>query len=157
MFEVIDDTLTACDLLISRLDDADPLSIEVQTRIVAGIVVLIVSEYEEFIEKTFGQRADQCGDIHASNFIKKQISRTFRSPDLSKITTTLGAFGKDYKESFVSAVENSEAHAAWDNIMRARHAVVHKQGTLNMTFKELKETYPKSRTIIEAIITAIGL
>lgn len=38
-------------------------------------------------------------------------------------------------------IENLLEHAAWDSLMKARHAVEHKKGSLNLTFGELIQKY----------------
>jgi hypothetical protein len=125
--------------------------------LVAGLVVLIVSEYEEYLEKLFIKRAEQCGDQHATNYIKQTLNQKFRSPDLSKINETLSRFDSSYKTTFLQNVENSAEHAAWDSLMKARHAVVHKKGSLNLTFGELCEKYPLTKKLIKCVEDALGI
>jgi hypothetical protein len=124
---------------------------------VAGLVVLIVSEYEDYLEAVFSRRADLCGDEYAANYIKKNISQKLRSPDLSKINSTLSQFDGAYKTSFLGNIENSPEHAAWDSLMKARHAVVHKKGNLNMTFGELCQKYPLTKTVILNLENVLGV
>lgn len=156
-YERIENALDVCNEHVKNLDPSNLKDKELETYLVSGLVVLIVSEYEEYLEQLFGKRADRCGDQHASNYIKKTLSQKFRSPDLSKINETLGRFDGAYKEVFLGEVENSPEHAAWDSIMKARHAVVHKKGNLNMTFLELKEKYPLTKNLISSVESALGL
>ena len=65
--------------------------------------------------------------------------------------------GDDYKQNFSTAILNTEHHAAWDNIMRARHAVVHKGGTFNITFGELLTTYPKTKVVLAVLKSALDM
>ncbi|MCF7970286.1 MAG: hypothetical protein K9L22_03855 [Methylococcaceae bacterium] len=130
---------------------------ELETYLVSGLVVLIISEYEEYLESLFIKRAEKCGDTHASNYIKIALSQKFRSPDLKKINETLKRFDSSYKEEFSSEIENSPSHAAWDSLMKARHAVVHKKGSLNLTFRELKINYSLTKEIIKRVETVLGL
>jgi hypothetical protein len=156
-FPRIDSALASCEQHLASLDSANPITIEIESGLVSYLVLVIVSEYEQFIETVFVQRANMVGDMHLSNYVRKQLSRKFRSPDLGKINETLGAFGQDYRDAFWSKIENTKPHASWDNIMKARHAVVHKEGTLNLTFRELKESYSETRTIITELIKTLGL
>lgn len=144
----IESALSTCQKHVNELDPTDVYHMEMQTYLVAGLVVLIVSEYEEYLEELFIKRAEQCGDIHATNFIRATLSQKFRSPDLSKINETLNRFDSSCKKSFQGSVENSPAHAAWDSLMKARHAVVHKKGSLNLTFHELVSNYQLTKEII---------
>ena len=77
--------------------------------LVASMVLLVVSHYESHIADQFIERAARSGDPHVANFVKKHVSRRFRSPDIGKINAALGEFGAEYRERFASRVENTEA------------------------------------------------
>jgi len=156
-YQRIDSAINVCELHIKQLNSDNISEKEVETYIVSGLVTLIVAEYEEYLEKAFSLRAEQCGDQHVSNFVKHTLARKFRSPDLSKINETLKRFDKAYNEDFRKEIENSRHHAAWDSIMKARHAVVHKNSQLNLTFRELKEAYNLTKTIILNVETVLGI
>lgn len=157
LYQRIENALDICTEHVVNLDSDNMKDKELETYLVAGLVLLIVSEYEEHLESVFVRRAEQCGDQHATNYIKKMLSRKFRSPDLGKINDTLSTFDNSYKKSFFGAVENSPEHAAWDSLLKARHAVVHKRGSLNLTFGELKEKYVLTKQIIAGVETALGV
>jgi len=156
-FQRIEAAIKTCENHIKKLDPTNIDDKELETYLVAGLVVLIISEYEEHLESLFVKRADQCGDNHASNYIKITLSQKFRSPDLAKINETLSRFDSTYKNAFQKEIENSASHAAWDSLMKARHAVVHKRGSLNLTFRELKENYPLTKEIIRSVETVLGV
>jgi len=159
-FRKIEDALTTCQNLLSAISaqrPENPNAAEIESYIVSSMVVLIVSEYEDLIEQLFIERSLLCKDGHICNYIKLSVAQKFRSPDLGKITDFLGKFGSDYKDGFSRSILNSEFHSAWDNIMKARHAVVHKKGNLNMTFRELIEAYPKTKHVITQIRGTLGL
>ena len=153
----IETSIKTCEEHLNAVDISDSAGIEIESLLVSSLVLKIVSEYEELIEELFFKRAELSGDRHVTNFVKNQIARKFRSPDMNKINTTLGFFDQEYKTRFMNATENSPAHAAWDNIMRARHAIVHKQDNLNITFRELKESYNSTKDILKELITTLGL
>lgn len=156
-YQRIESALKTCEIHINQLDPTNLADKELETYLVAGLVVLIVSEYEDYLESLFVKRAEKCGDAHASNYIKKTLNQKFRSPDLSKINETLNRFDESCRNVFNQEVENSPSHAAWDSLMKARHAVVHKKGNLNLTFRELKEKYPLTKEIISCVETALGI
>lgn len=156
-YQRIEDAIRTCDAHIESLDPVDMRHKELESYIVAGLVVLIVSEYEEYLEELFVRRANSCGDSHASNYIKITLSQKFRSPDMSKINETLGRFDASCKSVFKGRVENSPHHAAWDSLLKARHAVVHKKGSLNLTFRELKHNYLMTKAVISEVELALGL
>ncbi len=147
-FLKIDSALSTCKSHLDSLDGTDPSRAEIEAHMVSALVVLIVSEYEELIERMFAERADRSGDKRLAQYVRATIARKFRSPDLKKITEALGQFGADYRQAFSDVILDTEHQAAWDNIMKARHAVVHKGGTLNITLAELLATYPKTKIVI---------
>lgn len=153
----IESAMSACEKHIAELDPSDIQHKEVEMYIVAGLVTLIVSEYEVYLEKLFIKRAELCGDQVVSNYIKSVISQKFRSPDLGKINETLKKFDSTYNDSFRKEIENSIHHAAWDSVMKARHAIVHKQGQLNLTFRELKEKYLLTKQVLEQVQAVLGV
>ncbi len=155
--DTIEDAIAICEAKLRALDAVGAETVEVERFVVAGLVVFIVSEYEEYLESLFRGRADLCGDAHVANFIKKTVAQKFRSPDLGKINELLKRFDKSCLDAFAAEIENSKPHAAWDSIMKARHAVVHKQGQLNLTFRELKEKYESSKAVVISVGAAIGV
>lgn len=157
LFERIENAIALCEEHIKQLDPTDIKDKELETYIVSGLVVLVVSEYEEYLEGLFAIRADMCGDNQVSNYIKKTLSQHFRSPDLSKITETLNKFNAQYKTDFKNIINDTPQHAAWDSILRARHAIVHKKGNLNLTFRELKINYPLTKEVISQVKTVLGI
>ena len=157
LYDRIENALDICSEHVESLDPDNIKDKELMTYLVAGLVILIVSEYEEHLEAVFVKRAERCGDVHAVNYIRKTLSQKFRSPDLGKINTILSNFDRSYKASFLGAVENSPEHAAWDSLLKARHAVVHKKGTLNLTFSELKANYNLTKQVISSVETTLGI
>ena len=155
-YQRIENALEICAAHVLSLDPTNIKHKEIETFLVAGLVVLIVSEYEEYLESLFFRRAERCGDTHAANYIKKTLSQKFRSPDLSKINETLNKFDGRYRSSFMDNIENSPEHAAWDSLMKARHAVVHKKGSLNLTFGELIQKYPLTKRVITGVEVVLG-
>jgi hypothetical protein len=155
-FPRIDSALATCEAHLADLNDDDPRAIEVESYLVGSLVLMIVSEYEEAIEALFSLRAAQCGDAHVIKYVQGQIAQKFRSPDLSKINETLGRFGSDYKAAFLATVDNTPLHAAWDKVLIARHAVVHKKGSLNLTLRELKEAYPQTLEVLKTLSRVLG-
>ncbi len=116
-----------------------------------GLVVLTVSEFEQHIEQTFKKRAQLCGDIAVANFVEKMLHETLRSPDLSKILSVLGKFEDSRRVTMKSKVENNAVHVAWDNIMKARHAAVHKKSVFQMTLEEFVTTMPTAEKVLDAL------
>ena len=54
-------------------------------------------------------------------------------------------------------VENTSGHASWDNLMQARHTIVHMNSAANMTLRELQTTYEESKDVLATLRTSLGL
>ena len=155
-FQKIENAINTCKFHLNSLN-VNQAKEEVETYLVSALVLLIISEYEELIERLFAERAILCGDSHITQYVKSSISQKFRSPDLGKITEILGKFGGTYKDNFSKAILETEYHSAWDSIMRARHAIVHKRGPINITFNELLSSYVKTTTVIDELKRTLGI
>jgi len=155
MADDLEESMKTCLQVLDSLDGG--ARVEIEAYLVSGFIVSIISQYEKLIEDLVYQRARQCGDIPVSNYVKKSLVRAFRSPDLNKINDLLKSFDQTYYRTFVDRIENSEYHAAWDNIMRNRHGVVHGGSTLTMTLTELIPTYRKSRHVMVELKAALCL
>ena len=157
MFETIDlqikESQKEIEFIIEKGIDAEKIKLQY----LRSFVLLIVSEYENLLEKIFIHRASLCNDEHVINYVKFQIEKKFRSPDLSKINQTLGFFDNTVKTSFLNTINNTPIHAAWDNIMKARHFIVHKQGSLNITFEELLQSYEETKKVLYEILNLFNI
>ncbi len=156
-FPHIDGTLEVCRRHLARLDDTLPDSVEIESLLVSSIVLLIVSHYESHVAEQFAERAARSGDREVTNFVTHHTARRFRSPNIGKITAALGEFGREYRERFTRRVENTRAHAFWDNIIRARHGIVHQGVAANMTLRELETAYRESHEVLAALRSSLGL
>ena len=119
------------------------------------MVVRIVSEYEAALERVFAERGHRSGDQEVGSFFARSIERRFRSPDLSKIHTMLQQMSVPLRDSFMASYSD-QAKAAWDNMMRARHAVVHRNGTLQLTLMELHHIVPLTQSVIDELLNILG-
>lgn len=157
-FLIIENAINTSESFIDSLDSENITHMEVQTHIVSGLIMLIISEYELHFENLFNQRASRCGDSYVCNYIKKSLSRNFRSPDLGKINETLQRFDTSYQETLIAYQNNNpQVKSAWDSLMRARHYIVHKQGNLQITFTDLKQYYTLSKAMIDTVEQILGI
>ncbi|TGN18848.1 HEPN domain-containing protein [Leptospira idonii] len=151
----LDARFADCEILISNVINKSLDSESYKHEICRSLVLETISNYETIIEDIFVERANKTNDRHIINYVKNQVSKKFRSPDLSKITEILSQFDPDLKKEFLTKVANSPIHSAWDNLMKARHSIVHKQGNLQLTYDELKRTYPDTKTVLEELISLL--
>lgn len=152
IFLNINNAFSTTETFINSLNQEDINHLEIQTHIVSGLVLLVVSEYETHFEHLFNQRASKCRDTYVCNYIKKALSNNFRSPDIGKINETLKRFDQSYQQKLLDYQEqNPQVKSSWDSLMRARHYIVHKQGNAQVTFRDLKIIYQNTIKMIDAV------
>ena len=134
---------------------------EIENHVLRAIVLLMVSEYEEFIEKLFVKRAAKTNDRHIQSFFENHMDKKFRSPNLGKINDMLGQMGGNYRQDFLTRVEvnDPQLKASWDSILTARHAIVHKEnaGVINLSWQDLEAAVMKTRLVLDALADALQL
>lgn len=134
---------------------------EIENHVLRSVLLLIMSEYEEYIEKLFVKRAAKTNDQHIHRFFVKWMDRRFRNPNLGKMTEILGDMGGTYCQSFRDEVENQhpQIKASWDSLLTARHAIVHKQnaGIINLTWQDLEKAVIETRLALKALSDALEL
>ncbi len=157
MFESIDMQIEESQKEIKLINEKGIDVEKIKLQYLRSLILLIVSEYENILEKIFIHRASLCNDEHVLNYVKFQIEKKFRSPDLGKINQTLGFFDNTIKKSFMDTINNTPTQAAWDNIMKARHFIVHKQGALNITFEELLLSYKETKKVLYEILKLFSI
>src|SRR6266542_568090 len=132
---------------------------EIENHVLRSTVLLMVSEYEEYIEKLFIKRAARTNDQHIHNFFVKHMDRKFRNPNLGKINEMLGQMGGTYRQAFQDRVEVNNPHvkASWDSILTARHAIAHKEnaGVINLSWQDLENAVTNTRLVLEALADAL--
>jgi hypothetical protein len=151
-FQKIEAYIKSADSFLSQQNSGDEFCrAEIKDFLARAIILVIVSEYEAYVESVFVRRVEECGDKCIVNLGRKFYDRKFRSPDLSKISDALAIFDENFKIAFNNTINTEGINVSWDNILKARHAIVHKQGTLQLTFDDVKNEYLKTRKIIEAL------
>ena len=153
----VDGALRLCEAHVSALESGVANSVEIESFLVSFLCTTIVAEFEGASRTAFCERAEQCGDPPVAAFVEKALRRRFWSPELSKLAETLGEFGPAYREAFMRRVENTRAHASWDNLIRARHEVVHKRGVPNLTLREVRGSYEEAKTVLLELRSALTL
>jgi hypothetical protein len=134
---------------------------EIENEVLRSIVLLMMSEYEEYIEKLFVKRAAKTNDQHIHNFFVKHMDRKFRNPNLGKINEMLGQMGGNYRQTFQDRVEvnNPLLKASWDSVLTARHAIVHKEnaGIINLSWQDLENAVTNTALVLDALADTLQL
>ena len=156
-FPSVTDAMSVSRTQLARLDENVPDAVTVESLFVASIVLLIVSLYEVHLAEKFAERARRSGDRHLANFVARQLERRFRSPDIGNISQALGDFGGDYRDRFMDRIRDTPAHASWDNLIRARHTIVHGGKPTTMTLRDLEKAYRFTREVLVALYASLEL
>lgn len=140
----------------------DPAHIaEVESHMLRAIILLIVSEYEEYLEKMFVKRAAKSNDEHIRTYFFNHMDKKFRSPNLGKINDILKWMGGTYLQTFKDRVETNEPRlkVSWDSIVTARHAIVHKEnaGVVNLNWQDMETAYADTKLVVQALADALQL
>jgi HEPN superfamily RiboL-PSP-like protein len=134
---------------------------EIENHVLRSVVLLMMSEYEDYIEKVFVKRAAKSNDQHIHRFFVKHMDRRFRNPNLGKINEMLDEMGGTYCQNFRDEVEvnNPQVKASWDSLLTARHAIVHKEnaGVINLTWQDLEHAVIDTRLALKALSYALEL
>jgi len=134
---------------------------EIESHMLRSVVLLMVAEYEDYIEKLFVKRAAKTNDEHIHRFFLKHMEDKFRSPNLGKINEMLGQMSDTYRQSFRDRVEFNSPNikASWDSVLTARHAIVHKDnaGVINLTWQDLEAAVNDTKLALEALGDALEL
>lgn len=132
---------------------------EIETFTVRCLLLMLISEYENVIEKMFCKRAQKANDPDLHSFVKTTISRSFRSPDLGKINEHLKRLGVAHRDRFQAEIEvnQPEVKAAWDSLMLNRHNVVHGVGTFTIGWQDFIDAYNKSQVMMTELANTLGL
>jgi hypothetical protein len=139
-----------------HLDATNTHNTEIESYFVQYLLTRICAEYETRIVILVQRRCSRALDLHIKNFVirgAKDASRNFNIGDIAGI---LGRFGDDYKKAYQTAVYQTTAHVAWDNIYNNRQAVAHKNGT-QMSFGDLTKNYAESLVVLDTLIAALCL
>jgi hypothetical protein len=149
----IDNALAVCK---THLDGTDTRGTEIESYLVAYLLTLVASEYEQRVEALFSLRAMKCGDPHVHSFVTSACGRIIRSPRCSEIAGALGMFDAKCKTDFQAKVNNQACQTSYDKIITNRQLVAHLTGS-NMTFAELERDAAESIMVLEAVVDALGL
>lgn len=151
-FGQIDAEIAKCEEHLSATG-AD--SSEVEFYLTQYLVVRIVAEYEARIKTLIQRRCARGNDDHVKAFLSNSARIVTRDFQISDIKGHLGRFGEDYAKAFRDAVD-TDLIQLWDNMYIARQKVAHLTG-FQVTLRELKENYEKTRAVIDAVATALVL
>ena len=163
-FQQIDAAMTICRKHKSESQAAGLNSFEmkeIEHYLLRAMVLLIISHYEQYIEKLFIKRAEKAGDPEIRSMIAKFLGNKFRSPDLGKINDMLKALSMSCHANFQVQIQSKQPQvkASWDSLMTARHAIVHgaNGAPISLTWTDLEKDYQQSTRVLQALANALGL
>ena len=153
----VDAALEDCE---HHLETTGTLGTEIEPILTVYVSAVIYAAFEAEVRRTLAARVASIaeGDRHVGNFATYASARLVRSIKIGELAGAAAWFHEDCKVRFHNALDD-EAHAAWDNIVNNRHGVAHEDDSTvvsNMTFRELKEAYPKALTVLECLTGSIA-
>jgi hypothetical protein len=128
---------------------------EIEFYLTQYLVVRIVAEYEARIKTLIQRRCARGNDDHVKAFVSSSARIVTRDFNIGDIKGYLGRFGEDYAKAFRDVID-ADLIQLWDNMYTARQKVAHLTG-FQMTLRELKENYQKTRTVIDSVAMALTL
>lgn len=149
-FRQIDSQIAKCKEHLSLTGMANT---EVEYFLTQYLLVRIVAEYEARIKLLFQLRCSRSNDEHVKAFVQSSAKVVTRDFSIGDIKGHLGRFGPDYAKTFRDLIDQA-LEAAWTNIYTNRHAVAHGAG-IQMSLGDLEDHYKKTRTVIDAVVTAL--
>ncbi len=136
-----------------HLETTGTFGTEIEPILTVYVSAVIYATFEAEVKRMLAARVASTAerDRHVGNFATYASARLVRSIKIGELAGAAAWFHEDCKVRFRDALDD-EAHAAWDNIVNNRHGVAHEDESTvvsNMTFRELKEAYPKALTVLE--------
>jgi len=129
----------------------------VENILAAGLLMLIVSEYEKEIKKIFINRATMSKDCQITNFAKNMINEKIRNIKIDTIAGMLGKFDIKMRKKFRIMVEDSGKKHMWDTLIENRHRVAHKGRQFTMTIRDIETMHNEVEDVMEYIKKAISM
>ena len=140
---------------------------EIETYLVAFLLVLIYSEFETRSKILIARRCAFTTDTHLKNFAQSiaktgseanqaELARKAGRITVDDLAATLEKFGADYRAAFLAQIKNTPAAIAWDLVVSNRHLIAHQTGTA-VTFSDLVREYPISLGILDSFAAALQL
>lgn len=142
----------------SHLDSTGSHETEVEAYLVQYLLVRVWAEYETRITAMVRIRCQRTRDAHIREFATTSAGKVCRRIAISDIKGILARFGGNYKTSFEEVLgSNTTTQTAWDNLHINRNAVAHNNGSVQMSFSDLKRDYNNSLNVLEALRSALCL
>lgn len=127
---------------------------EIDSFLTRYLLVYICGEYEKEIKEIIKQRVAKTGDKELASFVaEKGDVRSLRISDIKG--NILKPFSEKCMKSFDSKIKGKDSEIKYQNIVENRNLVAHGE-TVNMTFKELNESYKLATDVVKAISDAIN-
>jgi hypothetical protein len=148
----VDAALEDCE---HHLETTGTFGTEIEPILTVYLSTVMYAAFEAEVRRILAARVASIAeqDRHVGNFATYASTRLVRSIKIGELAGAAGWFHEDCKVRFHEALDD-EAHAAWDNIANNRHGVAHEDDSAvvsNMTFRELKEAYPKALAVLASL------
>lgn len=149
-------TEEAIEVCEKHLADTKSFGTEIEAFLVRYLLVIICAEIEQSVLSMTVERVRRVGDNQVTGFVDSTVEKLFRRVRTGEMGGLLGYFDKDIEKAFMEKINATEEQAAFNNIVNNRHNMAHGKATVQMTFKELRESYIKCQTILNEFAKALS-
>lgn len=136
------------------------ISQQIDHYLLRTMIMLIVSRAETILEEMFCKKAESSGIEEYRCLMASVMDKTFRTPELSKITGKLNNLSKIRGTRFSTEIKKRpEMSAHWESLITARHAIVHRAngGAVTMNWDDLEKCYESFIEILGIVSIALDL
>jgi hypothetical protein len=139
-----------------HLDKSGARNTEIEAVLVGYLLTITYADYERAIREMVAQRGNRYSDGPLASFMTTAARRLIRSIEVGEIGGILGHFDASCKTAFNSAIADTPAQTAFDNLLANRHDVAHRLGA-NITLAEFEKTFRASQPVLQAVQDALQL
>jgi hypothetical protein len=142
------------DICQKHLSTTNSNDTEIDSFLTRYLLVYICGEYEKEIKEIIKRRVDKTDDKELASFVAEKVDvRSLRISDIKG--NILKPFSEKCVKFFDSKIRGGDSEIKYQNIVENRNLVAHGE-TVNMTFKELNESYKLATDVVKAISDAIN-
>jgi hypothetical protein len=136
------------------LTAADAYNTEAESYLVGYLLIVVHSEFEQWIAGTLRARVAVANDPHLTAWGEHSIARLAKKISVSDLSGVLGKFDEGCKQSFQGAVLNTVHHLAYDNLESNRQLVAHASGT-GLTLADVEAAFRSATQVLDRFETAV--
>ena len=148
----IEQDLSACE---SHLMSTKSKGTNMESFLTQFLLIRICGQFEQEIDNIMTARACECNDPELISFIQSRF-QSYKHLKLDDLRgNVLKKFGEHIRDNFDQQIKDKDPEIRYSNIITNRDTAVH-QGTLQITFDELKISYFEAKKVLLAFESALN-